>query len=194
MKINSHTAPGTASTLIVVLLRIYPRCGIVTAKPVSVGMATVGGGVVVGVHAVNISSVPSSMDEEEYGFILFKIKSQSNLNELDTLQNTAEIQLNNLNKYRTNQYNSVFIGTNSLDNYSLDNGIKVFPNPSESQLFIKSDQLVDELSIINMKGEEVFYSDPVSKEIEIVHNLSSGMYILQLRSDVQVSYKKIVIQ
>ncbi|HOS16456.1 MAG TPA: T9SS type A sorting domain-containing protein, partial [Bacteroidales bacterium] len=76
-----------------------------------------------------------------------------------------------------------------------DNNVKVFPNPSDGNFNVVSDIAFTQLKLRNMLGQEVFSTNASGKEYNIQnHNLSPGLYILQLKTDKGYINKKINIK
>lgn len=60
-------------------------------------------------------------------------------------------------------------------------GLEVYPNPSQNQVFVRSDAMEEgELSIYTMEGVEVYHGSFEQSCSIVTSHLESGMYILQL--------------
>jgi hypothetical protein len=72
--------------------------------------------------------------------------------------------------------------------------IQIFPNPSTSEIFIDGiDNMAEahELIITDISGKIVHVSDPQSNDLRIdISSLSSGMYILQVRTNTGIVTEK----
>lgn len=64
------------------------------------------------------------------------------------------------------------------------NDIKIYPNPAQNNLFIKSANSlnISNIKITNILGKEVFSSNIIDSKID-VSNLNSGIYILTIQSE-----------
>ena len=82
--------------------------------------------------------------------------------------------------------NHIGIGENRLNKL-----IKVFPNPTNDILNVSISELKpNSISLSNIQGQELYYSDFFHERIDI-SGLPSGMYILTLQTDKGVVRKKI---
>ena len=75
------------------------------------------------------------------------------------------------------------------------NGIVVYPNPTDYELFIRSTQLtIDRIMLFDLLGNKVIDLTPETQEINLdVTSLSSGLYILKFQSaDKNISGKLII--
>lgn len=83
----------------------------------------------------------------------------------------------------------------SVSEYSLNEAIKVFPNPVSSLLHINTDNSIRELSIINYQGAYVLTMKPAMNNLEIgVTHLPDGIYIIQFINNLNTfNYGKIII-
>ncbi len=76
--------------------------------------------------------------------------------------------------------NDVFLSTNS---------VKLYPNPVNDKLFIKSTDQVESLTIYNISGQLVKQVNTIDNGIE-VYNLSTGLYIIQIKTNNNTINKK----
>jgi hypothetical protein len=83
----------------------------------------------------------------------------------------------------------------TVNENSLKDAIKVFPNPANSFLHLNTDNSIRELSIINYQGVCVLTMKPPmnNSEIEVTH-LPEGIYIIQFINNLNTYYyEKIII-
>lgn len=72
---------------------------------------------------------------------------------------------------------------------------RVWPNPTERELFIQSPKLpVIEVEIIDLSGKRVFFQKGNEIERIAVDSIQNGMYILRLRTKKEVAFQKVIIQ
>ena len=70
-----------------------------------------------------------------------------------------------------------------------------FPNPASGQIQIKSDEVIDELTIHDITGKMlVMKNKPSSNETVDVSGLTSGLYIIQVRVGHKISVEKLSIK
>ncbi|SDT96292.1 Por secretion system C-terminal sorting domain-containing protein [Polaribacter sp. Hel1_33_78] len=64
------------------------------------------------------------------------------------------------------------------------NNVKIYPNPAQNNLFIKSENSlnISNIKITNLLGKEVFTSNLIDSKID-VSNLKTGVYILKIQSE-----------
>ncbi len=79
-----------------------------------------------------------------------------------------------------------------ISNNKLSNSIKVYPNPTEGELYINSQEKPDMLSIINILGDEILHLENPQTNNQI--NLSSlppGIYFVKIKLESGTIVKKI---
>ena len=70
-----------------------------------------------------------------------------------------------------------------------------FPNPASGQIQIRSDEVIDELTIHDITGKVlVMKNKPSSNETVDVSGLASGLYIIQIRVGHRISVEKLSIK
>ncbi len=88
----------------------------------------------------------------------------------------------------------VLDGTSSNVEVVKEDLFSFFPNPANSEIQIKSDEVMDELIIRDITGRVMMMkTNPSSNETVNVSSLSSGMYILECRFGNKISVKKLSI-
>lgn len=83
-----------------------------------------------------------------------------------------------------------------INNFSDDNNISIFPNPiSENQsLIIKSDILINEVSVFNVFGEKIFSDNFSDNNLKInLKNIKTGIYFIKIKTSKGYSLKKLVV-
>lgn len=80
--------------------------------------------------------------------------------------------------------------------FTIDNGLKVYPNPTseKKQTFIQSDYPIDEIEIFNMEGKLMYATKNVNnnKYSLITQDLPKGVYILKIHSRKLFTAKLVV--
>ncbi len=76
----------------------------------------------------------------------------------------------------------------------ISNELKIYPNPTDKQLNIISDNgIIKKISIYNILGELVYQKDVDSKNIEIdVKNYSIGTYVLEINMGKEIEIRKFI--
>ncbi len=84
----------------------------------------------------------------------------------------------------------------SDDEFKIDNGLKVYPNPAKNdkQTFIQSDYPIDEIEIFNTEGKLMYATKNVNnnKYSLITQDLPKGVYILKIHSRKLFTAKLII--
>jgi acid phosphatase type 7 len=90
----------------------------------------------------------------------------------------------------------VINSTLGKDEFKIDNGLKVFPNPTQkgNQTFIQSDYPIDEIEIFNPDGKLLYATKNVNnnKYSLINQDLPKGIYILKIHSRKLFTAKLVV--
>jgi hypothetical protein len=74
-------------------------------------------------------------------------------------------------------------------------GITIFPNPAQQILNIKSQNSINQISILNNFGQKVYFADFGSKSIQInTTDFGKGIYFIQVNTSEGVITEKLVIQ
>lgn len=81
---------------------------------------------------------------------------------------------------------------NAMDNQEMDSKIQlmIFPNPVETSFSISSDVPIHRVRIYNASGENI--KDVLAQEIYDLSNFASGIYYLEIITDHQIYYKKLI--
>ena len=80
---------------------------------------------------------------------------------------------------------------NNFDNKS----IIIYPNPVIDKLSIKSNQFkIKEITIYNLSGQKIYYKNNLNNNYIVInlHDISNGIYILEIMNDCQIKAKKII--
>ncbi len=77
-----------------------------------------------------------------------------------------------------------------------DNSIKIFPNPASSMLFVESDLIVDNVTVYNICGKEIFRKEyNRSKVIKLdVHDWEKGIYFFHISMSDSSYQQKLVVE
>ena len=88
-------------------------------------------------------------------------------------------------------YFNYFNDTASIDESTFNNEIKLYPNPVENQLTIKSKHAVRALKIYNVLGKEIHFT-PDPAEIFDTSFLSNGVYFIQFQTDLGKVHRRLI--
>lgn len=96
----------------------------------------------------------------------------------------------------SNRVNFQIISPLDSEEFKIDNGIKVYPNPSnnDKQTFIQCDYPIDEIELFDMEGKLLYATKNVNnnKYSLITQDLPKGMYIIKIHSRKLFTAKLIV--
>ena len=86
-----------------------------------------------------------------------------------------------------------YLATLSNNDFSInnDNNIKVFPNPSSTIFKIVSDTNIDKITIFDTLGKEILTQTQNNNEVNI-EKLSKGIYLIEIFSENEKIYKKLI--
>jgi len=84
------------------------------------------------------------------------------------------------------------LATGIQENYSSQNNLLIYPNPSVGTMNIVNENSIDELHISNLFGQIVYQSSPKSKYISVKLN-STGIYFITVISGKVTSTKRVVV-
>jgi hypothetical protein len=111
---------------------------------------------------------------------------------------TYMYEISNNNEGMFLSISTPFFSWISFQNYPLssqqleEQKIQVYPNPSSSKIFIKSDELtIQYVEILNLLGQRVKITPQNFNEIEI-SSFDNGVYLLQLHTENNIITKRIV--
>lgn len=146
----------------------------------------------------NIMLPDSSKDlAGSQGFVSYRIEPKSNLPEATEINNTAYIYFDYNPAVITNTtLNTITYFTEISENSGPEYGIKVFPNPAKTELFIQFNEIPDDASIIifDMLGKKI-HTQPARSEITRINSsgISAGVYFMQVQNQQNSFTYKIVI-
>lgn len=86
-----------------------------------------------------------------------------------------------------------YLATLSNNDFSInnDNNIKVFPNPSSTIFKIVSNTNIDKITIFDTLGKEILTQTQNNNEVNI-EKLSKGIYLIEITSENEKVYKKLI--
>jgi hypothetical protein len=131
-------------------------------------------------------------DDNNDGYILYKIRTLPTLEEGDVFTNNAEIFFDYNFPIDTNVYNTEVVMSLGISE-TVINGFGIYPNPAEDHLTIRSRQVIDKVKIMNTMGQLFKEVIPQGDNPQIdVSELIRGIYIVQITADHKTVAKKFV--
>ena len=85
-----------------------------------------------------------------------------------------------------------YIATLSNNNFSIDdNNIKISPNPSKNVVQVKSNSIIDKITIFDSLGKIILIQTQNNNEINI-EKLLKGIYLIEIISENEKNYRKLI--
>jgi len=82
----------------------------------------------------------------------------------------------------------------SVKDTKQNNEIDIFPNPNNGIFTLQTNIIFDNIQILNINGQKVFFSELSENKISIdLSNLNEGIYFAKIMNDDTSLYKKIII-
>ena len=134
-------------------------------------------------------NLPSD-DENNDGYVLFKIRTVTDLVVGDSFDNNAAIYFDYNFPVITNDAVTTVEKPLSVVEYNLDN-IGLFPNPANNQLKVSGldiDEL-NSLQVYTLQGQLLINQESNTTSIDVA-NLQEGIYILKIRTTKGVGFKR----
>lgn len=72
-----------------------------------------------------------------------------------------------------------------------DNDVRIFPNPSRNIFKIESNATIDQLTLYDAVGKQIFIQTQNTSQINL-ENVSKGMYILEIASESNKTFRKLI--
>lgn len=129
--------------------------------------------------------------------------NNANLNSIfvDNNPNLGCISVDNLNialnksnwVKDANTIYSLNCSTLGINNTNIEKSLFIYPNPVKSVLNIFSEDKIDSLEILDITGKTIFSYKLTTNHIN-VSQLNSGLYILKIHSDYNISTKRFIKQ
>lgn len=82
--------------------------------------------------------------------------------------------------------------TASTDNF-FSSKFRVYPNPTSSEISIKTNEKIDKVEIFSTLGQKVYSENTPNKKLNI-SSLRAGLYLLKIYSKNNIATKKIVVK
>ncbi|MEW5675459.1 T9SS type A sorting domain-containing protein [Flavobacterium enshiense] len=125
------------------------------------------------------------------GYVLFKIKTKSNLVVGNTFSNSANIYFDYNYPIVTNNYTTTVQNTLGLQENELLNSITVYPNPVKDMLYFKTVNTISKIEIYDVSGR-ILSSNSVSENKTDVSELKTGNYILKIFTEKGITNTKLI--
>jgi uncharacterized repeat protein (TIGR01451 family) len=144
----------------------------------------------------NIMLPASSVDPEgSIGFIQYRVKPVAGLLDGTVIENRAYIYFDFNSPIVTNTSENLFSVTAGLGEL-VDEKIQLYPNPSDSQVFIRSENsVIEQVMLYDLNGMLVKTMSPNSKQTSVdTSNLKAGIYITTIQTNQSVVTKRLIVR
>jgi len=141
----------------------------------------------------NINLPYDAIDEpNSKGYIAYKIKPKSTIQIGDIMSGNASIYFDYNPPIITNTVFTEVIETLSIDEYSFQNALNIYPNPTNEYFKVEksSNVNIESIRIYNISGKLV--KEFTESERYNVSDLNSGFYFLRIKTDKSQTIKKLV--
>ncbi|MEH6535841.1 MAG: leucine-rich repeat domain-containing protein [Psychroserpens sp.] len=135
-------------------------------------------------------------DDNNDGYVVFKIKTLNTLNLGDMFSNDAEIYFDFNFPIITNDYTTTVEEDNlSVNDSELSAKVKLYPNPVNDLLYIASEVSIDKATIYDVNGRllqtVVFYGNEIQRAIDL-KQLTQGVYFVKIVANQKETVEKII--
>lgn len=122
-------------------------------------------------------------DNNNDGFVIFKIKTFSTLTLGDTFENDAEIYFDFNAPIITNNYSTEVVDENlSLNDNTLVE-FQLYPNPFNTSFNIKGQQIIESLKVVSISGKMIKSLEVNENNVEVdMENFGSGIYFVEIET------------
>ncbi|MEO1417751.1 MAG: lamin tail domain-containing protein [Bacteroidota bacterium] len=92
-------------------------------------------------------------------------------------------------------YPFAMCGVVSNDTEVIPTDIRLYPNPANERLFVRSESMVDQLTIYNMMGQEVLSASNLREGDQLdIRTLAEDVYLIQIQVEGKILTEKLMIQ
>lgn len=71
-------------------------------------------------------------------------------------------------------------------------GIKVYPNPTDGEVFIESDEVINEVRVFNESGQMIYQANPHEEDFYLKLE-KAGIYLIEIQMNGRVETKKVIM-
>ena len=141
----------------------------------------------------NINLLAQSDDEElSQGYIAFRIKPKNDVVVGDIFEGEAAIYFDFNAPIITNTISTEIVAPLSVGQFS-NQSVRLFPNPAQNVLHVVSNQIIDQLTIIDINGRVLNAVKPSDSIYYIdTSGLVNGVYFLDIQSGIDKSVKRFI--
>jgi uncharacterized repeat protein (TIGR01451 family) len=142
---------------------------------------------------INLADINTD-EPNSHGFIAYKIKPLNNVIVGDIVNNTADIYFDFNPKITTNTAATQFTADLSVTKNDLDK-YKIYPSLTTGLVNIETNTTIEKVSVIDATGKlvkEYKFNTPASSVKLDLSHLTTGIYVLKIKSDQGSTNRKII--
>ncbi|WP_298424530.1 T9SS type A sorting domain-containing protein [uncultured Kordia sp.] len=136
-------------------------------------------------------------DATNDGYLVFKVKTLTSLEENDTFDNTANIYFDFNLPITTNTATTLIADPLSVSEENLETGITLYPNPAKEQVHITSISPIETIELHSLDGRRIhsknIQTTSFSSTVEVSY-LPKGIYLMNITTTKGKAIRKIVKQ
>ncbi len=128
------------------------------------------------------------------GFIQYRVKPLAGLVDGTIIENTASIYFDFNSPIITNTSENLFSETAGLIELA-EEAIQLYPNPAGEQVFVKSDNSIEQVMLYDLNGLLVKTISPNSKYTSLdLSQVKSGIYIATVQTNQSIVTKRLIVR
>lgn len=142
----------------------------------------------------NINLAPRAGDPPVggHGSILFKMKSQTNLNAGSIVTNKAGIYFDYNFPIETNNAETTFAALNNTG-FTKDESVIVYPNPANDFILVKADTNIKQIELFDIQGRVLEMLTQKENAVKFnISNKTNGIYFLRITTEKGIKIEKLV--
>jgi fimbrial isopeptide formation D2 family protein len=128
------------------------------------------------------------------GFVSYSIKVKSGTPIGTHISNKAYIFFDTNQPIITNATDNVIVAITAINELTIQDEISVYPNPTNDNVTVKSNQPLNNIKVFNMMGELVYNTNGTMKTETIIpfQNFAKGVYTIIIESKNKSLAKKVI--
>lgn len=141
---------------------------------------------------INLEAAHGTPPVGGHGDVLFKIRTNDNLVNNDTVLQKAGIYFDYSSPTDTNDAETTFAELNN-GSFDPDNSVKIYPNPTNSVINIISDFSIESIELYDIQGRilETHLESTNTSTLDI-SGKSNGIYFLKIKTESGIKVEKII--
>ncbi len=136
-------------------------------------------------------------DENNDGYVVFKVKTRPSLVLGDVLENTAAIYFDYNFPIITNTASTTVAIPDAVEDILEEGIVDIYPNPSKGILDITSEHKINSIKILNLQGKLIYNAAQITPSYQMhitLPKMATGMYLVQIYTEEGNAAKKLFIE